>query len=107
MLSFATATLAAFGFDAYPVPLPALVYAAMSIVTFVAYGVDKRRARQRHWRIPEATLHLLDAACGWPGGLAAQRFFRHKVRKTSFQISFWAIVVLHVAFWSWWLLPWR
>ena len=97
----------AFGLDAYPVPLPALAYAAMSIVTFSAHGVDKRRAWQRHWRIPEATLHLLDAAFGWPGGLAAQRFFRHKVRKASFQISFWAIVALHVAFWSWWLLPWR
>ncbi len=95
----------AFGSRAYPVPLPLSAYAAMSIVTFVAYGVDKRRARCGRWRIPEATLHLLDAAFGWPGGLAAQRFFRHKVRKTSFQISFWAIVAMHLAFWSWRLLP--
>jgi uncharacterized membrane protein YsdA (DUF1294 family) len=29
--------------------------------------------------------------------------FRHKTRKRSFQLLFWAIVLLHVAFWIWWL----
>ena len=47
------------------------------------------------------TLHGLEAAGGWPGALVAQRVFRHKTRKRSFQIIFWLIVLAHLAFWGW------
>ena len=48
-------------------------------------------------RIPERTLHLLAFLGGWPGALLGQRFFRHKTKKLSFLIAFWAVVALHVA----------
>jgi len=71
--------------------------AVTSVVAFVVYGVDKTAARQGARRIPENTLHLLALLGGWPGGLLAQKVFRHKTRKLSFQIVFWITVVLNCA----------
>lgn len=69
----------------------------MSVVSFVAYGLDKRRAGNGSRRIPERTLHFLAFLGGWPGALLGQRQFRHKTKKLSFLIVFWFVVVLHIA----------
>lgn len=69
----------------------------LSILTFSLYGYDKRAARQGDWRISERVLHLLALAGGWPGGLAGQMLFRHKTRKTSFQVCFWLTVLVNSA----------
>ncbi|HEY0947790.1 MAG TPA: DUF1294 domain-containing protein [Opitutaceae bacterium] len=68
---------------------------AVSAVTFFVYRSDKRRAEAGEWRIPESSLHLLELLGGWPGAFLAQRAFRHKTAKASFQVVFWAIVVVH------------
>lgn len=68
-----------------------------SLLSFALYGWDKRQARRAEARIPEKTLHLLALVGGWPGAWAAQRTFRHKTRKRSFQLIFWATVLLHIA----------
>ncbi len=70
--------------------------AVTSLMTFAAYGLDKRRARRQGRRIPERTLHLLALLGGWPGALAGQRVFRHKTQKLGFRVVFWLVVVLHV-----------
>ena len=67
----------------------------VSLVAMGFYAWDKRKARRQEWRIPEATLQLWALAGGWPGALLAQRLFRHKTSKFSFQAVFWAIVALH------------
>ncbi len=77
-------------------------YAAVSLVTLAAYGLDKRRAVQRRRRIPERTLHLFELLGGWPGALAGQTLFRHKRRKFSYMAVFAAIVALHAAAWTAW-----
>lgn len=69
----------------------------MSIVSFLVYGWDKRRASSGGRRVPEQTLHMLALAGGWPGAYLAQRQFRHKTRKLSFAIVFWLVVAVHVA----------
>ncbi|TLM94745.1 MAG: DUF1294 domain-containing protein [Actinobacteria bacterium] len=69
----------------------------MSAVAFVAYGRDKAAARRGMRRTPESTLHLIALLGGWPGALVAQRAFRHKTRKTSFQVVFWVTVVVNCA----------
>ena len=74
-----------------------LVALLMSVVTFVAYGIDKRRARTGGRRISEATLHWLELFGGWPGALAAQRLFRHKTQKLNYRLVFWSIVALHLS----------
>lgn len=73
-----------------------LVYAAMSLICFVAYAWDKKRAENGRTRIPERRLHLFELLGGWPGALVAQQYFRHKNRKISYQVKYWAIVALHL-----------
>jgi uncharacterized membrane protein YsdA (DUF1294 family) len=68
---------------------------AVSLFTFVAYRTDKRRAEAGEWRIPESTLHIAELAGGWPGTFLAQRTFRHKISKVSYQVVFWIIVLIH------------
>jgi uncharacterized membrane protein YsdA (DUF1294 family) len=80
----------------------ASVYGVASVVCFIAYAADKSAAVEHRRRISERTLLLLGLACGWPGGLLAQRWLRHKTAKTSFQIAFWCSVAANVAA-VWWL----
>lgn len=79
--------------------LPLAAYGGVSLMTFLLYWNDKRKARAEAWRTPENVLHAMELAGGWPGALLAQQVFRHKTRKVSFQVVFWFIVLLHQAFW--------
>ncbi len=76
-------------------------YLAASLAAFLAYALDKSAARSGKWRTKESTLHLIGLAGGWPGALAAQRLLRHKSRKQSFQIMFWATVILNCCALAW------
>ena len=78
-----------------------IFYFIISIVTYIIYSIDKSAAQQNSWRIQESTLHILSLVGGWPGALIAQRTLRHKTRKTSFQIVYWATVGFNLAglFW--------
>jgi uncharacterized membrane protein YsdA (DUF1294 family)/cold shock CspA family protein len=84
-------------------PLPLAFYSVMSLVTYWLYADDKSRAKRKGWRTPEQTLHLCELAEGWLGGFIAQRILRHKNQKTSYQVVFWAIVILHYIAWLFWL----
>jgi uncharacterized membrane protein YsdA (DUF1294 family) len=77
-------------------------YGVASVVCFITYAVDKSAAIHRRQRISERTLLLLGLACGWPGGLLAQRLLRHKTSKTPFQIAYWCSVAANLAA-AWWL----
>lgn len=79
--------------------IPLAAYGIVSVLAFLLYWSDKRKARVDHWRTPENVLHALEFAGGWPGALLAQQVFRHKTRKVSFQWVFWIIVLLHQVFW--------
>ena len=63
----------------------------LSGLTYWAYAVDKRRAEEREWRVPEARLYLLELLGDWPGALLAQRRLPHKCSKGSYQVVFWLI----------------
>jgi uncharacterized membrane protein YsdA (DUF1294 family) len=67
-------------------------------LTFIAYGIDKSQAPQDGYRIPERTLLALGLLGGNPAAFAAQRVFRHKTRKDSFQFRFWLTVALQAGF---------
>ncbi len=72
-------------------------FAAASSLTFGLYWHDKRRAQAGGWRRPESTLHCAEMIGGWPAAFLAQRIFRHKISKTRYQVTFWAIVAFHEA----------
>jgi uncharacterized membrane protein YsdA (DUF1294 family) len=68
---------------------------ALSVFAFFAYRGDKRSAEAGEWRVPESTLHFMSLIGGWPGAFLAQRAFRHKTAKLSFQFVFWVVVLVH------------
>jgi uncharacterized membrane protein YsdA (DUF1294 family) len=72
-------------------------------VTFAAYWVDKHIARTRATRDREATLHLLDALGGWPGGWLAMQWLPHKRKRPGFRRRFWLIAALHSLLVGLWL----
>jgi uncharacterized membrane protein YsdA (DUF1294 family) len=80
------------------------IYLIASTLTFIVYGIDKAAAIWEFRRIPEAILHLLGFAGGWPGALIAQRVFHHKSRKASFQVAFWIVAALNTAA-ALWIFP--
>lgn len=84
--------------------LPLILYAGISRITFTLYADDKYRAEHGKWRTSETTLHLFELMGGWLGGFIAQQKLRHKNRKTSYQVVFWAIVIIHQIGWLTWLL---
>jgi uncharacterized membrane protein YsdA (DUF1294 family)/cold shock CspA family protein len=77
------------------------LYLVASAIAFLAYAFDKSAARNDQWRTQESTLHLFALVGGWPGALAAQRLLRHKSKKQTFQIVFWATVVLNCSALAW------
>jgi uncharacterized membrane protein YsdA (DUF1294 family) len=79
----------------------------ISLLTFLAYRIDKRRAEAGTWRIAEVNLHIAELIGGWPGAFLAQRKFRHKTSKKSYLVEFWTIVLLHQFVALDFLLDWR
>ena len=63
------------------------IWAAINMIVFALYGVDKRRAIRGAWRIPERTLLTGTWLLGGVGAWAAMRVFRHKTRHTVFRVS--------------------
>jgi uncharacterized membrane protein YsdA (DUF1294 family) len=82
-------------------PLVLGAYLALSLVAFLAYGLDKRAARAGARRIPERTLHLLALAGGFAGAHLGRRKFRHKTREPAFGAVILVAAVLHVGYWVW------
>ena len=81
------------------------LYVVVSVIAFLTYGHDKSAAVRNARRTPENTLHLFGLLGGWPGALAAQRLFRHKSSKASFQTTYWITVALNCAALGWLLSP--
>jgi uncharacterized membrane protein YsdA (DUF1294 family) len=78
----------------------AAIYLVASVVTFLAFGLDKLRAKRGGTRVAEQTLHLMELLGGWPGALAGMQLFKHKRSKAAYLRWFWAIVALHVVGWG-------
>ena len=70
---------------------------AINVLTFAVYGVDKWKARQGRWRVPEATLLGLAALGGSVGAWLAMQLFHHKTQHKKFRYGVPALFVLQVA----------
>lgn len=70
---------------------------SINLITFIAYGIDKKAAITKTWRIPEKDLHTLEFLGGWIGAFVGQKFFRHKTVKKSYQITYKIMIILEFA----------
>lgn len=86
------------GFLTSPTILISIYLLSLSLIAYVAFYVDKKRARQQLSRIPESTLLLLALFGGTIGAITAQHQFRHKTLKQPFKFQLYSIAVLQVAF---------
>ena len=92
--------VALYAYAALALGLPPAVGAAYvlgSLACFALYARDKAAARRGDRRTPERHLLLLGLAGGWPGGLLAQQWLRHKTVKRPFRHWFWLTVGLNLA----------
>lgn len=64
--------------------------AAVSLVAFIAYGIDKFKAKRNLWRIPEAFLLGVAFCGGAVGALFGMQIFRHKTKHW----YFWVVSIL-------------
>ena len=75
--------------------LPAYA-AVISLVTFAAFGLDKRAAKKDAERTPVLTLLGLSLAGGALGGLIGMRVFHHKTQKSYFTVGLPLMLAWHV-----------
>ncbi len=68
----------------------------INLLTFVTYGIDKYKARHKHWRVREASLLLLAVLGGSPAALLAMHLFRHKTQHNKFRYGVPGILIVQV-----------
>lgn len=74
-----------------------LYSATINAITFLAYGLDKQKAKQSRWRIPERVLLGLAVLGGSIGALLGMQAFHHKTKKLKFAAGVPVILVLQFA----------
>ena len=69
----------------------------INLLTFLLFGIDKGKARQGKWRIPEATLLMLAVLGGSVGALLGMAVFHHKTKHKKFAIGLPLILLVQIA----------
>ena len=72
-------------------------FAAMNLIGFALMGIDKYKAKNRGFRIPEATLFIVAIIGGSIGSLIGMYTFHHKTRHRSFVYGMPFILIVQIA----------
>jgi uncharacterized membrane protein YsdA (DUF1294 family) len=85
---------------ANPLDLALLIWLGISgAVGFLAMGLDKARALDQQWRVPEISLYAISLVGGFFGVLLGAFVFRHKTSKPIFMFivlgifAVWALLL--------------
>ena len=83
--------------------MPMLLYAlaAMNVLAFVLFGVDKLKAKRHLWRIPERVLLGTAVLGGAPGAIAGMLTFHHKTKHKKFRYGLPTILILQLLLVFW------
>ena len=82
-----------------------LIYLAIiNLCAFVAFGIDKIKARRGAWRTPESTLLRLAAIGGSFGSFLGMKVWRHKTQHKKFTILVPLLMAIHIAIISYFCL---
>lgn len=72
----------------------------INIISFIAYYIDKQKAKKNKRRISEYTLLILSIFGGMIGSLISMKLFHHKTKK----LKFWLINSIALIIWLYILL---
>lgn len=73
-----------------------IYFVLINIITYILYGIDKKKAEKGKWRVPEATLILFAAIGGSLGALCGMTHFHHKTKKIKFFLGVPLILILQI-----------
>ena len=72
-------------------------FGIINIVSAILFILDKRAAKKRLRRIPELTLHILEALGGVFSIFILMYILRHKYKKSKYYMWTWTIIL-------WWII---
>ena len=75
----------------------AIYLTAITLITFIAFAIDKSKSKSKSRRIPERTLLIMSAIGGSLGALLAMHFVRHKTQHAKFKYGIPAMLIAHIA----------
>lgn len=73
----------------------------INIIGFLIMFIDKRKAQNGAWRIPENTLLVITAIGGGIGTIAGMYTFRHKTKKLKFTFGLPFLLVMDILLIIW------
>jgi len=68
----------------------------INAAAFLLMLSDKRKAKKKQWRIPEATLMTVAALGGSLGALLGMYLFRHKTKHPKFTVGIPILLILNI-----------
>ena len=71
-------------------------FVLVNLYTWVQFGIDKWKALNGQWRIPEKVLLVTSIAGGSLGALIGMKMFHHKTHKKKFSIGVPILLGIHV-----------
>lgn len=74
---------------------------SINIISFLVFGIDKWRAKNKKWRISENLLVFISFIGGATGGLMGMVIFKHKLSKKKFYIGIPLLIAINriITFW--------
>ncbi|MDQ8182100.1 DUF1294 domain-containing protein [Pelagicoccus sp. SDUM812005] len=79
-----------------------ILFAALNLLAFLLFGIDKLFAKASRSRISEKALLVSSALAASPGALLGMVVFNHKTSKPKFRYGVPALLVAHAGI-SYWL----
>jgi len=73
----------------------------INAASFLLMLSDKRRAKKKRWRIPEAILMGIAAIGGSLGSWIGMYLFRHKTKHPKFTVGIPLFLIVHIALLIW------
>ena len=78
----------------------------VNLVSFVMYGIDKRKAIKDQWRIPEKTLLLAALVGGSLGAFVGMQIFHHKTKHWNFKTFFPLMLIVQLVLLGFIIVKW-
>ncbi len=79
----------------------------INLIGFFTMGIDKYKAQNDKWRIPEKTLFLITFLFGGFGTIAGMKVFHHKTQKWYFKLGFPMILISEIALSIYFIFIWN